>query len=142
MQATYTFLYFTQDLLAWSIIHSELDTAQHSAAIIQQLSGQARALARNFTYEELMRGGVYNGTQLDPVTYLVTRLAGQFAPLGEETRLQAMSELMSFTRLPNESTDNLLSRFLTVRQTAHTEGTGMNLSWECLAWLLFASLRV
>ena len=42
---------------------------------------------------------------------------------------------MSFTRLPNESTDNLLSRFLTVRQTAHTQGTGMDLSWECLAWL-------
>jgi hypothetical protein len=63
-----------------------------------QLGGAARDLVRNLSYQEITVGGTLNGVMLDPVTYLTTQLAMHFAPLGEEVRLTAMSELVNFHR--------------------------------------------
>jgi hypothetical protein len=105
----------SQDFLTWSILASDLEHSQQVAAIIVQLGGAARNVARHFSFEDMIQGGIVNGQQVDPVTFLLTHLATHFAPLGEETRLQAMTALMQFQRQPAEQTDSLISRFLTRR---------------------------
>ena len=65
--------------------------AQQASAIIFELGGAARELARNMSYQDLTQGGVISGQQCDAVTFLTNHLAQQFAPLGEEDRLQALT---------------------------------------------------
>ena len=77
-----------------------------------------------------------NRSHVDPVTFLMTQLAANFAPLGEESRLSAISELMQFNRLPHERIDALLTRFMALRHRAAMGATGMVMSWEGYSWLL------
>ena len=49
-------------------------------------------------------------------------LRARFAPLGEETRLQAMTDLLSFGRRNGEGINQVLTRCEIVRQRASTEG--------------------
>ena len=55
MERSYSFLDWTQDLLTWSIL-SDMDPARQCAAIITQLDGSARLLARNMTFDDITRG--------------------------------------------------------------------------------------
>jgi hypothetical protein len=119
-----------------------MDGAQQTAAIILQLGGAARDLARNLTYQEITQGGMIGGQQVDPVTFLLTHLATSFAPLGEEARLAAISELMQFHRQPGEQIDGMLSRFMTLRHRAAQGGAGMIVSWEGYNWLLLRACGV
>ena len=135
-ESQYPFRHWMQDLLTWSILATDLDASQQAAAIIMQLGGAARDLVRNLSYQEITTGGILNGMAVDPVTYLTTQLAMHFAPWGEEVRLTAMSELMNFHRMPHESTDALLSRFLTLRHKAQQNGAGLTMTWEGYSWLL------
>jgi hypothetical protein len=95
-----------------------MDPGQQTAAIINRLEGEARSVARELSYAEITTGGTVNGVAVDPVTYLLSHIAALFAPLGEESRLTAMGELMNFHRFSNESIDQLLARFRGVRWRA------------------------
>ena len=140
-ESQYPFRYWSQDLIAWSILNTDLDPSQQTAAIILQLGGAARELARNLTYQQITQGGVVGGQAVDSVTYLLANLAQNFAPLGEEQRLQAMTELMTFNRVPGESIDALLSRYMTLRFRASQGGVGMQMSWEGYAWLILRACQ-
>ena len=83
-----------------------------------------------------------NGAQADPVTFLLSMLAANFAPLGEEQRLQAIAELMQFRREPGETIDALLSRFMAIRHRAAQGGQGLTMSAEGLAWLILQACGV
>ena len=48
------------------------------------------------SWQEITQGGNVGGHQLSPVTFLLTQLAAHYAPFGEEQRITAMTELMSF----------------------------------------------
>ena len=98
-----TFRTWSQDLQVWSILAAEMDPGQQCAAIVNKLSGAARELARNMSYTDLTTGGMINGQQLDPVTFLFTHLAAACAPLGEESRLMAMGNFFAFTRTPGRA---------------------------------------
>ena len=141
-ESSYPFQTWAQDLLAWSILVTDMDAAQQTAAIILQLGGAARELARSTSYQDITQGGMINGQPVDPVTFLLTQLAQQFAPLGEEARLRAISELMQFHRNPNEQIDSMLSRFMTLRYRAAQGGQGMAMSWEGYSWLLLKACGV
>ena len=141
-EANYSFRNWTQDLMAWSILATDMDGAQQTAALILQLVGAARDLARNLNYQERTTGGVINGQQVDPVTYLLSHLATHFAPLGEESRLSAISELMQFSRNSNEPIDSMLARFLTLRFRASQGGNGVAMSWEGYSWLLLRACGI
>ena len=67
-------------------------------------------------------GGMINGQQLDPVTYLLAGLQARFAALAEESRLKSMTEIMAFARKPGENINALLARYEIVRQRAAIEG--------------------
>ena len=84
-------------------------------------------------------GEVHNGVQLDPVTYLITLLHERFGPLQEETRLQAMMEMMHFHRKPGESTATFLMRYDLARQKAAVEG-GYALNVETSAAIMLNML--
>ena len=62
---------------------------------------------------------------VQPLTYLLIHLASRFAPLGEEQRLMAQNELMNFDRLPYESIDALITRFMAIPfAAAHNQEAG------------------
>ena len=110
-----------------SILATDMDSAQQRAAIILHLGGAARELTRSVSYDEMTRGGIVNGQQSDAVSYLLSNLAAQFGPLGEESRLRATRGLFEFTHRRNESIDALLSRFLALRFRARrNEGAAMS----------------
>ena len=50
-ESTYPFRYWVQDLLAWSILATEMDSAQQAASIGLQVGGAARELTRHLNYE-------------------------------------------------------------------------------------------
>ena len=62
-------------------------------------------------------------------------LAERYAPLGEETRLRAMTDLFNFDRRSGESVDDLLTRFDITRTVATNEG-GVGLDVRALTWYL------
>ena len=113
-----------------------MDPFQQTAAIILNLGGAARELARNMDFAKITQGGMFNGQHMDGVTFLLANLAQNFAPLGEEQRLQAVSELMNFHRNPGESIDTLLSRFIALKYRAEQGGAGMTMSVEGYSWLV------
>ena len=109
------------------------------AAVILRLSGAAKDLARTLTPNEILNGGRSDGgVQLDPLSYLVLGLHARFAPLGEETRLQAMTDLLSFGRRNGEGTNQVLTRYEIVRQRARTEGFFVMSTEGCALQLLRA----
>ena len=92
-----------------------MDNSQECAAITLQLGGAAREQTRLMNFEEMTRGEVVNGQDADAASSLLSALASQFEPLGEEIRPWATRGLFEFTRNHDESTDALLGRFLTLR---------------------------
>ena len=141
-ERTHSFRDYTQELMIWGVLAVDMDPAQQAAAIINRLQGEARRLGHSMSIDDITRGGQINGIQLDPVSYLLTTLAAHFAPLGEESRLQAMTELMSFARRPGESTDAMIARFRTLRWRAAAGGAGINMTWEGYTWLLLKACGI
>ena len=138
----YPFRTWTQDLQIWSIAHVDIPPAQQAANIIMQLGGAARELVRNMSYDQIAHGGMIGGVQQDPVTFLVAQLATNYAPLGEETRLTAMTELMQFRKNQGETIDNLITRFLSTKHRAEVGGVNMVLSIEGYSWILLRACGV
>ena len=102
---------------------TDLAPYQQVAAVILRLSGAAKDLARTRVPNEVLNEGVSpSGVQLDPLSYLVVGLHARFAPLGDETRLQTMADLLSFGRRNGEGINQALTRYGIVRQRARTEG--------------------
>ena len=87
-----------------------------------------------------MNGGQANGVAVDALTFLVRTLAERYAPLGEETRLRAMTDLFNFDRRHGESVDDLLTRFDVTRKFATQEG-GVGVNVQALNWFLLKAAR-
>ena len=96
--------------------------AQQCAAVISRLGGAARYMARLMGPAEVHQGGMVDGVQLDPASFLVNGLSAQLAPLDDERRLQAVTRLPSFSRRPNDTVDNLIARFEVARQQVVVDG--------------------
>ena len=140
LESSLPFRVWMQDLMLWTI-GTDLQPHQQCAAIIQQLGGAARELARNLSPAEVYHGGIVNGVQLDPVSYLLHGLSARFGPLDEESRLRATQDLLSFSRRQGETVDTLISRFELVRSRARNEGGGV-LSVETAALILLRACGV
>lgn len=130
-----------QDLLLWTIT-SDLEPHRQAALIISQLGGAARELARTLTPQEIFQGGMINGQQLDPVSFLIHGLSTRFSPLDDEIRIRAAQDLLHFQRKGNEAVDVLITRFETIRARARTEGGGANISTESAALILLRAIGV
>ena len=140
MEGALPFRTWMQDVMLWTIC-TDMQPPQQCAAIISQLGGQARELARTLSPAEVFGGGVINGVQLDPVSFLMHGLSTRFGPLDEENRLQAAQALLTFARRQGETIDTLISRFEITRARAATEGGGA-LSVETSALTLLRACGV
>ena len=94
-----SFRAYMTDLMHWCM-GTRLAPHEQAVAIVRRLRGTARDMGRTLTPAELFNGGIVNGEQLDPVTYICAGLHRQFAQLDEETRMQAMTEFVAFARNP------------------------------------------
>ena len=140
MEQNLPFRTWMQDLMLWTIC-TDMEPHQQCAAIISQLGGAARELARSLTPQEVYNGGTINGVQLDPVSFLLHGLQLRFAPLDEETRLRAAQDMLAFARRPGETIDALISRFELTRARARNEGGG-TLGVETAALILLRACGV
>ncbi len=75
----YSFRAFMTDISIW-IMLTDLQPHQQCAAIVMRLGGAARGMALMMTLPEMMNGGLQNGVQVDPVTYLLGALHARFPP--------------------------------------------------------------
>ena len=76
METTLPFRTWMQDLMLWTIC-TDLTPPQQTAAIISQLGGAARELARTLTPAEVYQGGVVHGLHVDPVSFLLHGLSAR-----------------------------------------------------------------
>ena len=136
----YPFRTWARDVMIWSIL-TDLDSRRKCAAVILQLRGGAQELARQMPPQAIIHGGIINGTAVDAMTFLMHKLTESYSQLGEETRLSALTDLMSFDRNGREPIDQLIIRFDTVRQRANQEGQ-LTLSVQGLVWILLKACRI
>ena len=124
----------------WSIA-SDMEPARKAASVMLVLKGAAKELARQIPPQAVVDGGVVNGVAVDPLTYLMHALQEHFGNLGEEVRVQAITELMGFTRNGNEPIDSLLVRFDSVRTRAAEQG-GAIVSIQGVTWILLRAVGI
>ena len=124
-----------------SILNSDMDARRKCAAVILELRGGAEEFARSLPPQAIMNGGVINGVNVDPMTYLMHSLAERYSQLGEEACLSAMTELMSFFRNGTERIDSLITRFDIIRNRANQEGQ-LAMSIQGLTWILLRACQV
>ena len=72
---------------------TDLNARQQAAAICKALKGDAQKLIRHISPQEQHYGGTIGGVQLNPVSYILTALAIQYALLDDENELQSIIEL-------------------------------------------------
>ena len=137
---SYTFRHWTRDLLLWTVANGDLEPHRQAAMILMQLRGAAQSLTREIPMDIILNGGIINGVQVDPPTYILNVLSERYAQLGEETRLKAMTDLMMFHKRGHERIDDLLTRFDVLRQRAVGQG-GVAMSVEGLSWLLLRACQ-
>ena len=82
----------------------------------------AREFVGEWPPQILIQGGLINGMQAPPMTFLMHSLSERYSQLGEETRLSAITDLMNFSRNGQERIDALITRFDIIRQRANQEG--------------------
>ena len=122
-ESNYSFRAFATDLTLWTML-TDLQEHQQAASLIMRLGGTAREVARTLSIQEITQGGPHpvTGQQLAPVAYIIAGLEMRYAQLADETRLAAVSEFMAFSRRPNETINELLTRYDLVRQRAQGDG--------------------
>ena len=139
-ESTYPFRQWSRDILLWSIA-SDMDPARKAASVMLVLRGAAKELARQIPPQAVVRGGLVNGVAVDPLTFLMHSLQERFGNLGEEVRVQAITELMSFHRRGHEPIDALLVRFDSIRTRAAEQG-GAIVSIQGVTWILLRAIGV
>ena len=95
MERSYSFRAWTVDIMHWSML-TDLQPHQQAAAILMQLTGAARDISRTISGPEVLSGGNVDGVHRDPVSYIIAGLRARFGQLEEETRIQAMTEMLAF----------------------------------------------
>ena len=78
---SYSLRAYMTDVSLW-IMLADLQPHQQCAALISRLGGAVRDMGRMITPLEIMRGGVRNGVQMDPVAYLLEAFTRPLRRLG------------------------------------------------------------
>eukprot|EP00974_Lingulodinium_polyedra_P066104 6395472-Lingulodinium_polyedra.AAC.1 len=65
-----------------------------------RVGGVAREFARVIAPAELTNGGMLNGAQVEPVTYVLGNLHFRFGALEDESHFTSMTEVPAFSRRP------------------------------------------
>ena len=101
---------------------TDLKPEAQAAAIILRPTGHARDAARCITAEGIEHGDVMQGRRMGPVSDILASLVMRYGQLGDESRLQAITEFQCFSKYPGERVDEFLSRFNVVRIRVEQDG--------------------
>ena len=140
MQERYPFREWSRNIMVWSIL-VDFPPPRKAAWVVMNLRGGAAQLAAAVPPQALINGGLINGVAVDPMTFLMHSLSERYSPLGEETRIAAMADLMNFQRQGQERIDDLITRFDITRQRSQNDG-GMGLNVQGCSFLLLKACRV
>lgn len=136
----YPFRQWARNIMLWSIA-TDLEPARKAASVLLVLKGAAKELARQIPPQAIVEGGLVNNVFVDPLTYLMHALQERFGNLGEEVRVQAVTDLMGFSRRNHETIDSLLVRFGSIRGRAADQG-GAILSVQGITWILLRAIGI
>ena len=89
----------------WTML-TDRNPGQQCAVVILQLEGAAMDLTRGFNAQIIAHGGTIDGTQLDPLSYLLVGLYSRCAPFDMETQLIAAAEFTGLRPLPPTPTED------------------------------------
>ena len=130
--------------MLWAMC-TDLREEQQAPAVVLQLRGAARDMASELSPQQLSQGAVLDfgqgPVQCNGLTLLMHLLNARFAPLAEETNLRAVTDLLGFQRVPNERTDELLTRFETIRHRAR-QTAGFDMGIPGISFMLLRTVGV
>ena len=139
---TYSLRAWLSDLSLWTA-STDVEAHRQGPLAALQISGAARELVREIA-PHVLRDGVVDpqtGNHVPGVMVLARTLAERYAPLETELQTQAMSELMSFSKIHSESVDQCLTRFDVLRHRAQ-QRAGLNMTPQGLSWLLLNGFKL
>lgn len=127
---------------------TDLPEARQAPAVVLRLTGNARLLMRDMP-AVLMRDGqdildqqgqvIGHRTGLE---VLVRALNTRYGALAQETQIFLVSELMTFSRAHNESTDECIARFDSVMFRAVDGGGVVAFNPPVRSWIILTHLKV
>ena len=101
---SYPFRFWLQDVTMWAAAAArEVLPEQRGPAVALRLGGAARQLVREIPPDRLRDGAIADpgdgggARQLSGLQLLLLVLSKSFAPLGEESALRSISDLLNFT---------------------------------------------
>ena len=144
MEKHYSLETWMKDIMLWSAnaMH-EMDVKQLGPLVAMGLGGEARTIAREMDVNELQRGrrNDAQNINLTGLECLLERLENAFGLSQQEQQISAISELLNFARYPQESTDQVLTRFEISREQARIRGR-FTMSAPGMSWLLLKVINV
>ena len=136
---------YVQDVNLWAAA-TDLDEERRGPAAALRLTGAARAIVREMPTDLLRngqripdgQGGMILLTGLDCLLRMLQR---RYGALDQETQIFAVSELMQFTRLGHESSDEVLARYEVI---CHRAEQVANVAFPVLikSWMVLTMLRI
>ena len=143
--STYPLRHYCEDLRLWTCATDLIDERRAPAAVLR-LTGSARVILREMPTDLLQFGQQYNDAQgnvlqRSGIEVLIRTLEARYGALDQETQVFSVSELMMFSRHPNETTDALIARFDTVHFRAQN-AAGIGFPPVIRAWVMLTHLGI
>ena len=136
---------YVQDVYLWAAA-TDMDEERQGPAAALRLTGAARAIVREMPTALLRYGQQIADAQGQPLQLtgldcLVRTLQRRYGALDQETQIFAVSELMQFSRLGHESSDEVLARYEVV---CHRAEQVANVAFPVVikSWMVLTMLRI
>ena len=126
---------------------TDLAQRQHGLAIVLQLTGLPKEIARKVPLHQLAEGAYLDFNDgmgqvwRSGVDLLIHGLTKKFAPLQVESAIGSMTKLVAFRRHPGEQIDRAIARFDLLRHKTVHLGQ-FSLGTPNLAWMLLNALNI
>eukprot|EP00971_Amphidinium_carterae_P227043 4503581-Amphidinium_carterae.1 len=141
-----SFRQWYRDVSLWSAA-TDVPVQAQAAAICMRLGGAAKELTKEVEMNILQNGmmvdlGDGQGQRhLNGVAVVLRGLSRRFAPAEGEQSVRALANIMAFQVLPNESVDEVLTRFEVVVSRASDEAN-FDAQPQAKAWMLLSGLKL
>jgi len=119
----YSLRSWIRDVTWWNqMLPGDWPIQRRMAAVIRSLEGAAYAVGNNFTVQETIHGGVFNGRHREPMELLMLRLDARFGQQEDELRRIADDEFLGFRPHPNDTFVELFTKYELARIRHRAEG--------------------
>eukprot|EP00971_Amphidinium_carterae_P039641 778948-Amphidinium_carterae.1 len=145
-ESRYSFRQWMRDVMLWATA-TDVPVQSQAAAVCMRLGGAAKELTKEIDISTLQNGANIDMQDGNPpqhmngLAVLLRGLAKRFAPENGEQSVKALANVMAFSVLPNESIDEVLSRFEVLLSRAADESNFVAQP-QSKAWMLMSGLRL